>query len=113
MAVPSMSDVFALTDERIDEVVKNTSPGVYLLDPTASGPFDAAYAGRSDSDVNSRLHSWVGEYRFFRAAYCPSAKAAFEAECELYHAFSPRRNQIHPARPIGSNTVCPRCWIYG
>jgi hypothetical protein len=113
MAVPEMSLGFALTDEVINKVVVKTSPGVYLLDATSNGPFDVAYAGRSDSDLNSRLHDWVGKYKYFSAAYCPTAKAAFEAECELYHQFGPRHNQVHPARPVGSNAVCPCCYIYG
>src|SRR5579862_8512782 len=114
MAAPQMSQGFTLNEERIDEVVTKTSPGVYLLDPTSNGPFDPAYAGRSDFDLNARLKDWVGEgYKFFSAAYCPTPKAAFEAECELYHDYKPRHNQVHPARPAGSNAVCPRCYIYG
>lgn len=70
MAVPELSDVFALTDESIDAKVTKTSPGVYVLDATSSGPFTASYVGRSDTDLNARLHNWVGgKYKFFKAHY--------------------------------------------
>jgi hypothetical protein len=113
MAVPELSDVFALTDDTIDAKVTKTSPGVYVLDATSSGPFTASYVGRSDSDLNARLHDWVGKYKYFKARYCDSAKEAFEAECELFHALSPKGNTNHPARPSGSNWVCPRCYVFG
>ena len=113
MAVPDLSEHFALTDAMIDAKVTKKSPGVYVLDATSSGPFIVSYVGRSDVNLNSRLHDWVGKYKYFKARYCDSAKAAFEAECELYHALSPKDNANHPARPTGSNWVCPRCYIFG
>lgn len=113
MAVPELSGLFALTDEKIDALVTKTSPGVYVLDKTSSGSFTNSYVGRSDTDLNKRLHDWVGKYKYCKAQYCNSAKAAFEGECELYHSLSPTDNVNHPARPTGSSWVCPRCYIYG
>jgi len=113
MAVPELSGLFALTDEMIDAQVTKESPGVYVLDATSSGPFTVSYVGRSDTNLNGRLHDWVGTYRYFKARYCGSPKEAFEAECELYHALSPKDNTNHPARPSGSNWVCPRCYVFG
>src|SRR6266436_7641181 len=112
MAVPKLSDIIALIDAEIDAKVTKISPGVYVLDKTSSGPFTASYVGRSDVDLNGRLHQWVGKYKYFKACYFDSAKAAFEAECELYHALSPKDNTNHPARPSGSNWVCPRCYVF-
>jgi hypothetical protein len=112
MAAPELSDIIALTDQMVDGRVSKTSPGVYVLDATNSGPFTSSYVGRSDVDLNSRLHSWVGKYKYFKARYCETANAAFEAECELYHALSPADNTNHPARPSGSKWVCPRCYIF-
>jgi len=110
-----LSDPVSLSDEKIDLKVTKVSPGVYVLDDTdSSHPFNNAYVGRSDTDVNGRLHDWTGKgYKYFKFAYCSSAKAAFEVECELYHDLKPPDNVNHPARPSGSNWVCPRCWIYG
>ncbi len=112
MAVPSLFGMFALTDEVIDAQVTKISPGVYVLDATSSGPWTDSYVGRSDTDLNGRLHDWVGKYKYFKAAYLPSAKAAFEAECELYHALRPKDNVNHPARPAFSGWTCPRCYIF-
>lgn len=112
MASPNLSGVFALTKDQIDKVVTSTSPGVYVLDSTSFGDFKNCYVGRSDVDLNGRLQSWIGVYKFCKAAYCSSAKAAFEAECELYHDLNPPDNAIHPARPSGSSWKCPRCPIF-
>ncbi len=113
MAVPELSDVFALTHEKIDATVTRTSPGVYVLDATSSGPFKASYVGRSDTDLNARLHSWEGgKYKFFKGRYCETAKEAFETECELYHTLAELDNTNHPARPSGSTWVCPRCYVF-
>ena len=112
MAVPTLSGMLALTHDVIDAEVTQTSPGVYVLDATSSGPWTNYYVGRSDTDLNQRLHDWVGNYKYFKAAYLSSAKEAFDAECELYHALSPKDNVNHPARPLFSTWVCPRCPIF-
>jgi hypothetical protein len=54
----------------------------------------------------------VGKYKRFKYGYASSAKAAFEKECKLYHDFEPRDNEVHPARPAGTNWECPRCPIF-
>ena len=113
MGSPKLGDMIALTDDKINECVTRTSPGVYVLDSTTTSPFKYEYVGRSDSSLNSRLHSWVGTgYRYFKAAYSTSPKDAFESECHLYHDFNPPDNSVHPARPKGSNWVCPRCTVF-
>jgi hypothetical protein len=115
MAVPELSETFKLSDEAINNIVTKTSPGVYALDKTSSGPFKPSYVGRSDSDINARLHRWAndGRYKFFQGRYCDSAEEAFEAECQLYHALAPEDNINHPARPNGSNWSCPVCYLFG
>lgn len=107
---------YHLSLERIDEVVTETSPGVYVLerekDPNS---FIMNYVGRSDDDVNDRLKDWVDEsgYKRFKFAYFGSPKAAFEKECKIYHDFSGPNgkldNEKHPQRPEGTNWQCPRC----
>ncbi len=65
-----------LTEEEIDAEVTRTSPGTYRLGYLDGGAFIVFYVGRSDSDLNDRLHSWVGvDSRSTR--YCPSARAAY------------------------------------
>jgi len=73
------------------------------------------YVGRSDTDVNSRLRSWVGKdsrYKQFKYSYATSSKEAFEKECKNYHDFGGSEsldNKDHPQRPEGTNWKCPVC----
>src|SRR5438105_7089484 len=107
MAAPRLSDPHALEDGIIDVEVTATSPGVFALDSDSEGPFTVAFVGRADTDLNPELHRYVRGYRFFKFAYCSSAKDAFEAECELYHDKKPPHNISHPVGTAGAN--CPRC----
>jgi hypothetical protein len=69
-----------LTDKKVDEAVTRTSPGSYALGYLDGEAFVVFYVGRSDADVNARLHSWVGvDGRSTR--YCPPGKAAYKARC--------------------------------
>jgi len=111
--MPTLSNPIVLTDKNIDASVTSVSPGVYVLDKTPTGPWVNSYVGRSDTDLNARLKKWVGKYAHFKASYVASAAAAFDAECELFHALAPTDNAVHPARPANSNWVCPRCYIFG
>jgi hypothetical protein len=102
---------FVLTNTKIDSVVTEISPGTYALGRVKDdGTFVISYIGRSDSDLNSRLHNWDGHYSHFKASYFLTAKAAFEKECMLYHMFGENRsldNEIHPACPANSYWKCP------
>lgn len=110
MASSGLKGSFPLTDEKIDEEVTKTSPGAYALgDTLADANFGIDYVGRSDTDVNNRLHDHVGKYKRFKYDYFPSAKTAFEKECNLWHDFDPPNNKVHPARPNGTSWKCPRC----
>jgi hypothetical protein len=101
---------FALTDSTIDEVIREQSPGAFVLDASDEGSvFRARFVGRSDLDVNNQLHVHVGSYKRFKFVYCPSAQAAFEKECALFHDFEPTDNVTHPRRPRGSRWACPHC----
>lgn len=113
MAIPELSKLFALGEKEIDAHITKTSPGVYALDKHQEGAFTVYYVGRSDTDVNKRLKDWVGKYKYAKFAYASSAKAAFEGECELYHAHKPTDNVLHPDRPRGSDWKCPRCKNFG
>lgn len=108
MATPFLAGPYPLTDNGVNSAVTTTSAGVYALGRLINGIFQIGYVGRSDDDVNRRLHDHVKlpdpEFRF---AYCGSAQAAFLAECELWHAYGGVRNPIHPARPKGAYYKCP------
>jgi hypothetical protein len=90
-------------------MVSLKSPGVYVLDRTTSGGFTVNYVGRADDDVARRLKEHVAEgvYLYFKFDYTNSAWAAFDMECKLYHSYRNLDNQIHPARPKGTNYSCP------
>lgn len=111
MATSGLNGPYALTDETIDKTIANGSAGAYALGHSDGGTFYISYVGRSDTDVNDRLHNWVGKYNQFKFGYFGSAKAAFEKECGLYHNFTPPDNKVHPARPHNSNWSCPHCRI--
>lgn len=109
MASPSMSGPFALTKDGIDNAVTQTSAGVYALGYTSGNTYYIQRVGRSDDDLNRRLHDYEGQYTQFKAAYCSSSLAAFNAECELWHDYAGDNNPLHPARPAGKDWKCPRC----
>lgn len=116
-AVPSsgLTGPYALTGPNILTHVSPGMIGAYVLGKSdkSSNIFLIAYAGRSDTDVATRLQNWVGSYDEFKFVYFHSAQVAFEKECHLYHDFNPPDNKVHPARPSNSNAKCPRCSIFG
>lgn len=83
------------------------SAGAFVLDSENGAKFHAVFVGRSDLDLNSQLHLYVGVYKRFKYVYCSSAKAAFERECGLFHDFDPYDNAIHPLRQAGSAGLVP------
>jgi hypothetical protein len=112
-----MKGPYALTKSKIDEVVTRTSAGNYALGYTNDkGAFIPRYVGRSDSDVNAELKSKVStKHKQFKFSYATSPKAAFEKECRNYHDFGGKDkldNDIHPARPAGTDWKCPVCKIF-
>jgi len=114
MASLDMKGPFLLTDSEVDRQVTRTAPGNYGLGYTKDdGTFVVQYVGRSDDDVNNRLHDWVGtNHKKFKYSYAGSAKEAFEKECRNYHDFGGSEsleNKVHPARPNGTNWACPVC----
>jgi len=115
MASLEMEGPYKLTSEEVNSVVTDKSPGNYALGrKDEEGVFLVGYVGRSDSDVRDRLLQWVGKtnYPLFEYSYADSVKAAFEKECKNYHDFKPPKNDVHPARPDGTNWKCPYCGIY-
>lgn len=110
MASLDMSGSYDLTDDEINRIVIETNPGNYAIGRVDDkGTFLVSRVGRSDDDVNGRLHDHVGDYKKFKYSYAPSAKAAFEKECKNYHDFTPPDNKIHPDKPNGTNLKCPIC----
>ena len=112
MPTLGMQDPHKLDKDTVDKQVMSTSAGNYALgEKDKDEVFKVYYVGRSDSDLNKRLKSWIGKTRrpYFKFSYATSPKAAFEKECENYHDFDPPDNDIHPDRPNNSDWKCPRC----
>ena len=100
---------FDLTADGVSNQVTGTGPGAYALGTLKNdGLFYIDYIGRSDDDLAARLQDHVPtSYPHFKYAFYPSALAAFNKECQLYHEFKPTANKVHPARPKGTRHPCP------
>src|SRR5688572_2514581 len=92
------------------EVAERTAGAFALGDTDARGRFCVAYVGSAAGDLRQRLLAHVGTARFFTFREYESGEAAFAKECELFHAFMPIGNVLHPDRLAGSGWRCPQCW---
>lgn len=73
-----MEGPYPLTDAAIDETLRRTSPGNYALGYMEDAVFVVFYVGRSDADVRTRLHDWVGAPSRYER-YAPSARAPYRS----------------------------------
>jgi hypothetical protein len=102
-----------LAFDEINTEINWASPGVFALGYVDQhGAFRVNHVGRSDSDVRLRLHALIGSERVFKYRLYASPRAAFEKECELFHAFRPPCTRLHPDRPKGTNWTCPHCVMF-
>lgn len=69
-----MRGSYPLSDEAIDEALTRTAPGNYALGYLDGEAFRVFYVGRSDSDLNQRLHEWVDRPSQYEA-HASQAKA--------------------------------------
>lgn len=93
--------------DSVDLYVSRISPGIYILSRDGR---TAAYVGRSDTDVASRIKQSANEgygYSHFWFEYDTSPRNAYLKECEYYHKYNPPHNTKHPAVPFGTNWRCP------
>ena len=112
MASTGLNGPYALTDDSIDKTVLSNKIGAYALGSVGQdGTFYVSYVGRSDEDVNKRLHQHIGENPQFKFEYFPTVKANYEKECRLFHDFPNARNLVHPKKP--DNQAWLTCPIWG
>jgi len=116
MANTGLSGPYRLVDYEINQNI-DRCPGTYVLGYiNQENLFAIKYVGRSDIDLNKRLHDWIGEnYSSFKASCFNTAKEAFNRECQIYHDFGGSErldNKEHPDRPDNANWECPICDIF-
>lgn len=112
MATMNLQGPYRLTYDAIQSKVTLATPGVFALG--YSGPDDIFYVnyiGRADKDLRARLRDFIGSDSGFKFRALNSAEDAFRRECELFHAFRPPGNRIHPCRPALTTWCCPRCGL--
>lgn len=104
----------SLTFDKVTGLIGEGLPGVFALGYIGDKQiFYVNYVGRADRDLRARLLQYIGSDAAFKFEVTDSAKAAFLRECELFHAFHPRGNIVHPGRPAVSDWRCPHCSILG
>ena len=109
----SLSKLYILLNEKIEEIITNTSPGAFVLDMSSS-QFKGLYVGRSDEDIKEQLKKHTNsKYKWFKFVYASTPKSAFENECKMWHDFEPPDNKGHPNRPSETDWKCPRCKEFG
>lgn len=102
----SMRGPIVLSEENINDNVKNGDIGTYIL---SRGNNVANYVGRSDSDLNVRLKEHLHEQEGYRQFWFELVKTSLEAyylECQWYHKYNPSDNNNHPAVPPGASWKC-------
>lgn len=103
---------FRLTVDEIDSAIGTKTAGTFAIGHVDHlGRFVVQHVGRSDSDVRAQLRNKIGAEPYFKHLCFETAKEAFEKECELFHAFQPPGNFLHPERPPGTDWKCPCCLV--
>jgi hypothetical protein len=74
-----MNGTFPLTASAIERELKRKGPGNYALGYMDVDGFVVLFVGRSDADVRSRLHAWVGAPSQYRA-YAPAGRASWGSQ---------------------------------
>lgn len=114
MATLNMDGPYTFDPYTINQKVTKKSAGNYALGyKKDDGTFIVCYVGRSDSDLNSRLHTQLIEHphKMFKFSYAKSSIEAFAKECQNYHDFggsNSLENEIHPDKPYAICN-CPVC----
>ncbi len=101
---------YLLTSEGIDTHVDQVGIGAYALGYVGTdGTFHVQRIGRSDDNLNNRLHQYLPlkKYRTYKYGFLGTSKECYEYECKIWHAFRPKNNPNHPDTPDGTNYPCP------
>ena len=102
---------YGLTEEDIQHNVSGALAGAYALGISdAKLGFVVKFVGRSSDDVRGKLLIHTPDrHPEFCFTYCRNEEEAYRRECELYHAYRPPDNLVHPAPPLRSSLRCSVC----
>jgi hypothetical protein len=112
--VPECTLAYSFTPAFVRHVICPGCVGAYALGHIEGG-FVPGYVGRSDRCLRERLarHEQLGAFDYFIVRLVQDVAGAFEAECALWHTCTQEGHQLenraHPARPRGTQLVCPYC----
>jgi len=110
-----MKGPYSLDIKTVDEKITRVSAGNFVLGrKNENGTFLFSYIGRANTDLNSKLKSWIGKTvnPLFKFRYAISARDAFGIACENYHDFVTEGKAKHPERSEHTDWKCPRCGFY-
>ncbi len=110
------SNILELTEENIDENVKEDKIGNYRLAKklNENKGLTVAYVGRTNKKrLAERIKDHIDEgYKYFRYCYKKSEKESYLQECSDFHEFGKEKsldNARHPEVPQGEDFECPFC----
>lgn len=110
MQVSRLQGPFRLLVDDVQLMTRGRRCGVYALGALrADGAFAVSYLGASYDGLNRDLCDKIGTAPHFKYREFADPEAAFLELCELFHAFRPSANVLHPERPKGSRILCPVC----
>ena len=105
-----MNGPHELTFDSLEKVLPKARTGIFTLGYLdREGRFRVQSVGRDDYDLRARLCELIGSSILFKFEVLPTAREAFERECELFHNLRPPSTVIHPSRPRGTDWHCPHC----
>ncbi len=111
MARSGLLGPFPLTEEtlqtHIDQADDWSSASVFALGLVKNQRFHLQRVGHADGDLADCLRPYIGQYPVFRFKFYRSTRSAYDKECELYHAFKPQDNVVHPEKPKNTKFTCP------
>lgn len=97
-----------LDHDSINTHVDRTGIGCYAHGSlNAGGGVSVKRIGRSDTNLNRRIHDYVGNYPHFKYGFFKTVRECYEHECRMWHEFQPKDNPLHPDKPDGCDYPCP------
>lgn len=105
--LPSKRLAFRLTPSTIRALIPPRTRGTYMLLDRRT----PIYVGRSDACLRTRLatHNHRGRATHVLWEVARTPKSAYLLEAYWFHRQDLQLNQIHPAYPAGTPTICPFC----